>query len=309
MQMNNSIRSFLFLNSVSVILVLFVSCHSHRFLRKNKEFHVASVNNNVCKKLQRKTVLYAVFVDSKYTGYWTEFDINSTLDSIQKASKWMESQANKNGIPLDIVIDYHEDERGIIPIEKSLTKKTFGATLLGTGGVKNVDRWADKVAYYALKEYGPDISEKTLNKIKPKDRERLIARLRDKHKTENVGIIYFINSYYTDEISAAIHIRSDFDPEYAVVSYKNPSVIAHEYLHLFGALDLYISPFDSKKKQQKKKAFAMEKFPNEIMAFTHRRIETLEIGDISKYLIGWSDSLSKENQNILVGKKLKLVKY
>jgi len=45
------------------------------------------------------------------------------------------------------------------------------------------------------------------------------------------------------------------------------------------------------------------------MAFTHRRIETLEIGNISKYLIGWNDSLSRADQNILVGKKLKLVKY
>ncbi len=80
-------------------------------------------------------------------------------------------------------------------------------------------------------------------------------------------------------------------------------MIANEYLHLFGALDLYMAPFNTKKKQQKKKAFAMEKFPDEIMAFTHRRIETLEISNISKYLIGWSDSLSRDDQNILVGKK------
>jgi len=307
--MNKKLRYFLSYSIYLLLVTILFSCHSHRFFKKNQEFHIASVNNNVCKKLQRKTVLYTVFVDSKYTGYWTEFDMSSTLDSVKKASKWIESQARDNGIGLDIVVDYHENDKGIIPIEKSLAKKRFGATLLGPSGIKNVDRWADKIAYYALQKYGPDTSKKTLNKIRPKDRERLIARLRDKHETENVGIIYFINSYYTDEVSAALHIGSDFDPEYAVVSYKNPSVIAHEYLHLFGAVDLYMSPFDNKKKQQKKKAFAMEKFPNEIMAFTHRRIETLEIGNISKYLIGWNDSLSRADQNILVGKKLKLVKY
>lgn len=86
-------------------------------------------------------------------------------------------------------------------------------------------------------------------------------------------------------------------------------MIVNEYLHLFGALDLYMAPFNTKKKQQKKKASAMEKFPDEIMAITHRRIETLEIGNISKYLIGWSDSLSRDDQNILVGKKITLVKY
>ena len=45
-------------------------------------------------------VLYAIFVDTRYTNSWTEFDINSTLDSIQLATNWIEKQAKKEGIKL-----------------------------------------------------------------------------------------------------------------------------------------------------------------------------------------------------------------
>lgn len=100
----------------------------------------------------------------------------------------------------------------------------------------------------ALKSYGPDTSTLTKTKIKPKDREKLLARLRDLHQTDNVGLIYFINNFYSDEVSVVLHASEDYTPEYGVVSFKNPGVIAHEFLHLFGATDLYLSPFDKKKK-------------------------------------------------------------
>lgn len=294
---------------ILVLLVLHSSCHNRWFKLKNSEVHIATVNRNVCKKLTGKVVLYAIFVDTKYTGTWSTYDINSTLDSIQVATQWIEKQASKNAIPLDITVDYHRNRNKVVPLAGNLPGKTLSGTLFGINGTRSVDKWADKIGKLALRTFGPDSSKITQTKIKPKDRERLLARLRDEHKTDNVALIYFINNYYTEEVSVALHTSSDAEPEYAVVSFKQPGVIAHEFLHLFGALDLYISPFDNKRKAIKKKAFAMKEFPNEIMAFAHRNLDTLEIGPLSQYLIGWKSELSPEHKNFFFGKHISVASY
>lgn len=298
-------------NSVALIFILLLmSCSTFSgFLKKNQTFHIATVNNNVCKQLQGDVVLYAVFVDSRYTSPWTEYDIFSTIDSIKVAMSWIEQQASNAGIPLNITLDFHQDEDQIIPIEANLTRKTLSATLLSVNGLRSVDKWADKIGKQALKIYGPDTSTVTRTKIKPKDRERLIARVRDEHHTDNVVLIYFINNYYTDEISATLHTASDIDPEYSIVSFKHPTVIAHEFLHIFGALDLYITPFDKKKKAVRKKAFAMKEFPNEIMAFSYRDLDSLKLSPFTKYLIGWDNELDQEYKQMLIGKKIKIARY
>lgn len=137
----------------------------------------------------------------------------------------------------------------------------------------------------------------------------MIAKLRDIHKTDNVALIYFINNYYQEEISVAIDTQSETNVEFAIVSFKSPSVIAHEFLHLFGAWDLYVTPYDKKRKNKKKKKLAMEYFPNEIMAFTYRNIDSLQIGDFTKYLIGWKSEIPADFNKLLLGKKLKPAKY
>ncbi|MEM7161216.1 MAG: hypothetical protein AAF487_02135 [Bacteroidota bacterium] len=291
-------------------LLFLLSCASwNKLTHKHTEFHIASVNNNVCKKLKGDVVVYAIFVDSKYTGPWTEHDIYSTLDSIENALAWIESTSKEKGVPLSIQLEYHQNQRKTIPIEGKLVRKSLSQTIFGLNGVKNVDKWADKIAYTALKTLGTDTSDVTRTKVKPGNRERLIARLRDLHKTDNVALMYFINNYYTDEISCAIHCSADDQPEYAIVSFKEPAVIAHEFLHLFGAWDLYISPFDKKKKAIRKKAFAMREFPNEIMAFPYRKLDSLNISPFTEYLIGWENQLKEEHKNMILGKKLKVAKY
>ena len=275
---------------------------------KNAIHHIPSVNNNVCKTLRENVVLYAIFVDTKYTCSWTEYDMESTLDSARKAMNWIEKQAKAEDIKLNIAVDFHKNGKAI-PIASNFSRRTLSGTLFYSNGIRNVDRWADKIAKEALRPYGPDTSITTKTKIKPKDREKLLARLRDIYQTDNVTLIYFINNFYTDEISVALHALQDDSPEYGVVSFKNPGTIAHEFLHLFGAVDLYLSPFDHKKKMKKKKEFAMKEFPNEIMAFPHRRLSTLEVSPFSKYLIGWDTEMESKYKDMLIGKKIRIAKY
>jgi hypothetical protein len=295
---------------LSLILITLFSCKVG-YVKKNNDavHHISCVKNNVCKSLTQDVVLYAIFVDTKYTNSWTEYDMASTLDSIKMATNWIEQQAKKEGIPLNIKVDYHQSNDEIVPLKANFLKRTLSGTLFSSNGIRNVDRWADKLAKAALKTYGPDKSKKTRTKLVPKDRDKLIARLRDIHKTDNVGLLYFINNYYTDEISVVLHSHADHSPEYGIVSYKNPGTIAHEYLHLYGAIDLYLSPFDKKRAAKKKKAFAMKEFPDEIMAFPHRRLNTLSISPFTKYLVGWDTELQTKYKNMLIGKKVRVAKY
>jgi hypothetical protein len=289
-------------------MLLWVSCSG----QKNITWHLPTVDNNVCKRLTGRVVLYAIFVDSKTTLPWTDYDMSSTLDSIRKAARWMEAQAQKRGTDLSIIVDMHRGKDGVLPISGAFSKRTLSTTLFTPKiwlGIRSVDRWADKVSKTALQSYPPDTATRTLTKVKPGDRERLIARLRDIHKTDNVALLFFINNYYKEEMSVALHTGSFSQPEYAIVSFKKPAVIAHEFMHLFGAIDLYVTPWDSKRKARARKAWAMKEFPNEVMAFTHRNLDSLNVSPITEYMVGWRRELDQHYVDMVLSKRLKIAKY
>lgn len=290
-------------------LLLTVSCGRYQMI-KYKTYHISTVDNNVCKKLSGNVVLYAIFVDTRFTQPWSEYDILSTLDSLNKAVLWLERQAKENNIPLDIIVKYHQNGK-TIPLVGNFPDKTLSGTLfspLPSFGVPKLDRWSDRLARTAGLSLPKDTSKivKTFNRLT--GRERLIARLRDLNKTDNVALMYFINDYYSEDISLALHTSNNASPEYAIVSFKRPAVIAHEFLHLFGALDLYISPFDKKKQTIKRRAEIMKRFPNEVMAFAYRQLDSLNISPFTKYLIGWNNELDESTRQKVLG-KVKVVKY
>ncbi|RYE37292.1 MAG: hypothetical protein EOP48_28975 [Sphingobacteriales bacterium] len=290
-----------------LILALNLSCSSHV---SYSPYYISTVDNNVCKKLSGEVLLYAIFVDSRYTQPWSEYDIRSTLDSIKKMKVWLEKNAKENGIPLDISISHHQNGR-TIPIAQNLAHKTLSGTLFSpfpSFGIPKLDRWSNIIAKTAGTSLPKDTSKivKTPNRLT--DRERLIARLRDIYKTDNVAVMYFINDYYSEDLSLALYTGRNDAPEYAIVSFKKPAVIAHEFLHLFGALDLYISPFERKKKNIKRLALINKEFPREIMAFAHRQIDSLDISPLTKYLIGWQNELDEKTRQLVLG-NIKVAKY
>ncbi len=276
---------------------------------------VGSVKNNVCKTLQKKTVIYAVFVDSDETHPWTDYDINSTLDSIQTAIKWMENQARANGVPLqiDLYNGLNVKKGKVIPFKQELKFKTLSGTLFHymdiRKGIKLLDKWSDKISKDVTQSIPGDTSKMILTANKSNNRERLIAKLRNKYKTDNIALLFFINNYFENEISVALHTSSDDKTEYAIVSEKNPAVITHEFLHLFGAWDLYMSPFDKNIFAKNRKRKAMKKYPDEIMAFTHKRIDSLNLSPLTKYLIGWHNKLEKGAGNMFFRRRWKLLEY
>ena len=71
----------------------------------------------------------------------------------------------------------------------------------------------------------------------------------------------------------------------------NPYIIAHEMLHLYGAVDLYYKYSENLQNdamQAEKSIIAKRFFPNEIM---YHHTPPNEISDLTAYLIGWEETV------------------
>jgi hypothetical protein len=259
---------------------------------------------NVCKDLKEDVLLYFVFVDTRQTLPWTEFDIRTTIDSVRIAVAWLQNQAKENGIPLRIKTDYYVGNdaatvRRNLPgesLEAAATKPNLAS------GRESLNRWADFIArkvgeslYFVEKDGIPEIS-------KPRTKERLIAHLRDEYKAESVALMFFLNNYYKTDISIPVNHLSTDDVEFAVVSYKYPAEIVHNFLHLFGAADLHESPFRTRDRSIR---FAEDEWPNEIMHDPYaKNIQEMVISDFTQYLIGWKPELADTYEFLLYDRRV-----
>jgi hypothetical protein len=280
-----------------IFLLIFPSGYSIKRIDYSK-----GINNNVCKVLNDNVLLYFIFVDSKETSPWTEFDIRSTIDSITVAIRWLELQARQNGISLNIISDYYIGEaystiKKALPmgsVIKSISEPNFKR------GLETLNMWADNIARKAGTSF--NIMEKDgIPEIKnPKNKERLVAFLRDTKQVESVALLYMINNYFRNDISISVNTLNTHDVEFAIVSYKYPSIIAQNILHLFGAADLYKTEY---RRNEKKILIAGRYFPDDIMQDVYgKSISNLKIGEFTKYLIGWNKKLEPEYQTLLIDK-------
>ncbi len=252
----------------------------------------AARKNNVCKDLKNEVLLYFVFIDTRTTSPWTEFDILTTIDSIHVAKRWIEQQAKEVGIPLKIKTDYYIGNE-FTTINRNLPKKSVNESLREPNIKKGIDalnKWGD----YVAKTVGESLYIEEKDGIpvttKPATKERLIAHLRDEYAVEGVALMYFVNNYFRDDISIAINTMNTDDVEFAVVSYKYPVEITQYFLKLFGAIDLHKS---YERTSSRKIKLAKEYFPNDIMQNPDLKdLQKVGIGEFTAYMLGWTDTLS-----------------
>jgi hypothetical protein len=274
-----------------VLLVLTVISFVHSSFRISRIDYREARYKNVCKDLKGDVLLYFMFIDSKYTMPWTEFDIQSTIDSIRAAINWLHLQAQHNRIPLNIVADFY-----IGPEYTTITRNLPGATVeksateTSSGKARmNLKRWSDGIAKIAgesmtlrAKDGIPEIQE-------PRNKERLVAFLRDENQVESVALFYLVNNYYKSDISIPVNTFNSDDVEYVIVSYKYPSEIAHNFLHLYGAADMYATLL---RRNERNIHTLAGLYPDEIMQDPYGKdINQLAISDYTRYLIGWTDEL------------------
>jgi hypothetical protein len=282
-----------------IILIIFILTLPTGFTIRRTDYR-SGMHNNVCKDLKNNVLVYFVFVDTKTTAPWTEYDIRSTLDSMNVAVRWIAEQARQKGIPLTIRTDYYIGSE-FTTIYKNLSEGTVRATATTPNtkkGLAELNKWGDGIAA----RIGKDVHITTkdgLPEIKnPRNKERLVAHLRDEKEVESVALLYLVNNYYQNDISIAVNHMNTNDVEFAIASFKYPSVIAQNILSLFGAADLYKTIY---RKNEKKIRLANEFFPNDIMQDVYARsIHELEIGEFTQYLIGWTPHIDPKYQTLLI---------
>jgi hypothetical protein len=262
-----------------IILLAFFKTPEAQNLFQAKKENMNGRDFNVCKKLQGDVLFYLVWAETRQSYQWTNYDINSTLDSMNVAIKWIESMAAKNNIKLKIRLDYYQSDTS-----KTVYQNFSGSIKRLTNkedGIIAVNKWTDKVV-------------RTATGLK--NRERFIAKLRDEYSVENVALIFMINNYFKSDYSFSLNTTSETDVEYSIISSKRPGIMLHEILHLFGAQYLYYHPSCTDKQMRRQ---LQAKFPNDIMAYPEKDIISLSIGDVTKYFIGWSDKLDEQYEKLL----------
>jgi hypothetical protein len=282
-----------------VLLMLIPSAHTFKRLDYRE-----GMFKNVCKDLKGDVLLYFVFVDNKETSPWTEFDIQSTIDSINLAAKWIQQKANENNIKLKIRTDYYIGN-DFTTIPKNLSHGTVQKTIDDMGlrdGLEDINIWSDGIAKKAGTTYTPQGKDGIPDVKNPRNKERLVAYLRDSYGVESVALLLLLNNYFRTDISIPVNTYETKDVEFAVVSYKYPSEIAHNFLHLFGAADLYQTPF---RRNEKKIRMALQEFPRDIMTDPYARdLRSLDIGPYTRYLIGWDKDLPEKYHPLLTDKAI-----
>ncbi|KPK87930.1 MAG: hypothetical protein AMS27_00830 [Bacteroides sp. SM23_62_1] len=259
---------------------------------------------NVCKDLKGDVLLYFTFIDSRETSPWTEYDIQSTIDSVRVAIQWLHMQAKENDIVLNIIADFYIGQE-----YTTITKNLPSGSILNSvtepsirKGGELMNKWADGIARIAGSSM-PIYEKEGIPEIKnPRNKERLVAYLRDQNNVESVALIFLLNNYYKSDISVQMNTMNTDDVEFAVVSYKYPTEIAHNFLHLYGAADMYPTLF---RKNEKKIRFLQNEFPDEIMQDPYgKNIWDLEISEYTKYLIGWTDEIAARYEPYLTDKMM-----
>ena len=259
---------------------------------------------NVCKDLRGEALLYFMFVDSKYTAPWTEYDIRSTIDSIRAAIAWLENQARINKVPLNIKTDFYIGPE-YTTISRNLPEPTVAESVTSPNMRKakeNLNNWSDGIS----KIVGASVVLRGKNGIPeikpPRNKERLVAYLRDENNVESVALFFLVNNYFKADISVPLNTYDTEDVEFAIVSYKYAAEIAHNFLHLYGAADMYKTIY---RRQEQKIIQLGEMYPNEVMQDPYgKAIDKLELSDYTKYLIGWNDELDPGLETLMTDKML-----
>lgn len=226
-----------------------------------------------CSTLTGHPTLVVLFADDAESG-WSDTLIQHFQNvQIAKAVEWLEQQATKNGVVLDIQTKFYHGT-------------------LDNGG---------KVYYPDAIAHGPDegdydLLETVVSNMNEGTADQFYAKLRRDNGGEDVMFLCMVNK---DGLSYA---RGHADPyshimEYAVVyardtdvpatdalhqkTHNRASVIAHELLHLFGAEELYAP--------EGRNAIAKEKYLKDVMLWTESFIVRNEVTEFTAYCIGWTD--------------------
>lgn len=316
---------------LSLILTSCINYVTHnKYRNDNQPISRKGKSANVCKELKGNTILYMIYVNDKSSKKWTSYDISQTKEAINKTEKWINREAEKNEVSLHLKVVHHSINDSIKPIEANLPYKSVNNHLFyAKKGIEKIHKWSHKISKLANSDLykSHDNIQKMIS-----GRDELIYNLRKIYNTNNIALMFVLNNPIREESSVTFYSQNTFSnkktSEYSIISQsKKPSVFAHEFLHLFGAMDFYSVHYDRVKIDKKlrkrfgrkfatvgtgsnNKTYILREYPNAIMKNIELdHIDSLEVTPITQYLIGWTpkeEVSTKDKELMLFGDYINL---
>lgn len=251
-------------------------------------------DRNVCKKLVGKVLVYPVFVQEKKGEKWSLPDTKEFGDSLQVALNWIEKCSKQYNADVRFDLQLHPKV-----IVKGFPQKTIAETIESIGnvaGLKKFNKHYDGIS----KSVGSSIPKE--EQLKPfvgavKDKERLIAKLRNTYQVESVVLMFIHKPVGIDHFYITLNSLSNDDVEYMVSTFRSPTVLANQMLELFGAAPLMYDK--SKKKEEKSWEYVQDHFPNDVMANLGKTIHACDVGQYNAYLLGWTRNSNPDYEKLL----------
>lgn len=236
-------------------------------------------NHNVCKKMKGKVLLYVVWVETRNSTPWSDFELNTTVDALKTSLAWVEAQAKKSGV--DLVFQFGASTNDSVSAVYQRLGGTVPELTETEEGLVKIDKWTNKIVKIASGR---------------KTKLELVTDLRNEYRAESVALVYMLCNYYKSDYIYSFNTTSNEDVEYAIVSSKKPTLITQSLMNLFGAPYLYHHPSTANKRNTKN---VQKLFYNDVMANTDFELDQLEVGPITKYFLGWADTLSAEYEKMV----------
>lgn len=201
-------------------------------------------NRGLCRRLRGDVLIELVFVTDKRT-LWLQDEMDDFTDICRQALGSLCSQASAAKVPLSFSI-----LNGRFQTEEMINPD-------------NVSAETDRIYNIYLRQQGFLSSE-----------DYVAARKRV-YKVDEAATVFVLERHFR------AFARTGDSREYcALTEGDNTHAIAHELLHLFGAVDLYF-PYHVY-------GLTMQHFPTSYMC----SYEGNEVDPLTQYLIGWTDTLS-----------------
>jgi len=229
---------------------------------KPKNIYVYDVGSS--KKLLGDCLLFTVYV-SDQESFFTENEKISTVKMLDKSIEYINSQAVLHNQQINII--YNKDDL-------------------------NIDYYYDGIISTDMRdfEWSYEVIDGIINSAK---------EIIEKYNADNYGFVFHVNKDgKTFSVQCNLYTEMYAPVENAIIYTKdtdsptNAFVYAHELLHLFGALDLYYP-----EENDDRFTYANQIFPDDIMIryFYDEYLNEALIGEITSYMIGWSDYINIEN--------------
>lgn len=284
------------ISAFAIIALVVIGCATS--VKLNHEW---KRNLNACKTLKENVLVYPVFVSEKRGAVWTKEEMGIFMDSLNVATNWLTDQAEKNGVELSFINKAHPRvSKSGLPGKNIDGTYSMSETILGIG---KINKHFDNIAKKEFNSAKRTKDAKSPFISRPKTKDQFVSRLRNNYQVESVALMFIYKPENKKKhIIFTLNTLSSKEMEYSISSFNAPNLIAEQILELFGAAVLH---YDVKKKKKVKIDEHIEThFPNDIMAKPMQNIRKSNIGDVTKYLIGWTSKLDPVHEIMMEGGKV-----